>query len=88
MNVVSLPRTTDFRLTDLRPTQETMTSDALAGLSRSPKRLPSKYFYDARGSRLFEAITRLPEYYLTRTEIALMESRMTIAKAVGTHPHV
>lgn len=89
MNAIALPRPAEFRLTDLRPTPDTMTSDALAGLSRSPKRLPSKYFYDARGSGLFEAITRLPEYYLTRTEIALMESRMTdIAKAVGTHPHV
>jgi len=66
-----------------------MTSDAVAGLSRSPKRLPSKYFYDARGSGLFEAITRLPEYYLTRTEIALMESRMSdIARAVATQSHV
>jgi L-histidine Nalpha-methyltransferase len=89
MSAVAPSRTADFRLTDLRPTTDTMTSDALAGLSCSPKRLPSKYFYDARGSGLFEAITRLPEYYLTRTEIALMESRMPdIAKAIGTHSHV
>ena len=46
--------------------------DVLAGLSRSPKSIPSKYFYDAEGSRLFEAITRLPEYYPTRTETALL----------------
>jgi L-histidine N-alpha-methyltransferase len=43
------------------------------GLSRRPKRLPSKYFYDERGSRLFERITELPEYYLTRAEQALLE---------------
>ena len=47
--------------------------DVLAGLSRSPKSIPSKYFYDAEGSRLFEAITQLPEYYPTRTETALLE---------------
>ena len=46
--------------------------DVVAGLSASPKALPSKYFYDAEGSRLFEAICDLPEYYLTRTETALL----------------
>ncbi len=44
------------------------------GLLASPRRLPSKYFYDRRGSELFERITQLPEYYLTRTERALLES--------------
>lgn len=47
--------------------------DVLAGLGRRPKTLPSKYFYDARGSELFEAITRLPEYYPTRTELGILE---------------
>ena len=42
--------------------------DVLRGLSARRKTLPSKYFYDAEGSRLFEAICELPEYYLTRTE--------------------
>jgi len=50
-----------------------MASDVAAGLSRRPKELPSKYFYDERGSLLFEDITRLPEYYLTRAERALLE---------------
>lgn len=49
-------------------------ADVAAGLSRPQKELPSKYFYDARGSRLFEEITELPEYYLTRTERALLEA--------------
>ena len=40
------------------------------GLSRTRKTLPCRYFYDARGSELFEEITRLPEYYPTRTETA------------------
>jgi dimethylhistidine N-methyltransferase len=48
-------------------------ADARAGLSSTPKTLPSKYFYDARGSHLFEMITRLPEYYLTRAETEILE---------------
>lgn len=48
--------------------------DALAGLSAAQKTLPAKYFYDAHGSALFEAITDLPEYYPTRTEIALLRA--------------
>jgi dimethylhistidine N-methyltransferase len=47
---------------------------ALAGLRASPKTLPPKLFYDAEGCRLFYQITRLPEYYLTRTELALLRS--------------
>ena len=46
--------------------------EVVAGLSAKPKSLPAKYFYDAEGSRLFEAICELPEYYLTRTETALL----------------
>jgi dimethylhistidine N-methyltransferase len=44
-----------------------------SGLSSTPKRLSCKYFYDAEGSRLFDLISDLPEYYPTRTEIALLE---------------
>ena len=44
-----------------------------AGLSATPKRLSCKYFYDAEGSRLFDLICDLPEYYPTRTELALLE---------------
>ena len=51
---------------------ETFRADVFAGLSRTPKSLPSKYFYDARGSVLFEEICQLPEYYPTRTEMALL----------------
>ena len=46
--------------------------DVLEGLARSPKQVPPKHFYDAEGSRLFEAITGLDEYYPTRTETALL----------------
>ena len=51
----------------------TLLRDVREGLLRSPKQLPSKYFYDRRGSELFEQISRLPEYYLTRAERALLE---------------
>jgi dimethylhistidine N-methyltransferase len=49
--------------------------DAVKDLSQQPKRLSPKYFYDAAGSELFEAITRLPEYYPTRTELAILRER-------------
>jgi L-histidine N-alpha-methyltransferase len=48
-------------------------ADVRAGLTAMPKQLPPKWFYDARGSALFEQITELPEYYPTRTERALLE---------------
>jgi L-histidine N-alpha-methyltransferase len=48
-------------------------ADARAGLTADPKHLPPKWFYDARGSALFEQITELPEYFPTRTERALLE---------------
>jgi L-histidine N-alpha-methyltransferase len=49
--------------------------DARIGLTATPKRLPPKYFYDARGSAIFEEITRLPEYYPTRAERQILASR-------------
>ena len=49
--------------------------DAIGDLSQHPKRLSPKYFYDATGSELFEAITRLPEYYPTRTELGILRDR-------------
>ncbi|MCE0763014.1 L-histidine N(alpha)-methyltransferase [Pseudonocardia kujensis] len=59
-------------------------ADARAGLTADPKELPPKYFYDARGSALFEKITELPEYYPTRTERALLEESVgAIAEASG-----
>lgn len=50
-----------------------LAEEVLDGLSRRPKQLPPKLFYDAEGSRLFEQITELPEYYLTRTERAIFQ---------------
>jgi L-histidine Nalpha-methyltransferase len=48
-------------------------ADVIQGLTHFPKTLPAKYFYDDRGSHLFEAICDLPEYYLTRTERQILE---------------
>jgi L-histidine N-alpha-methyltransferase len=48
-------------------------SDLCSGLSAKPLSIPSKYFYDDRGSAIFDEICDLPEYYLTRTELALLE---------------
>jgi dimethylhistidine N-methyltransferase len=59
---------------DFGPTPGSFLEDVYAGLSVSRKTLPPKYFYDARGSQLFEAICDLPEYYLTRTELAMLEA--------------
>ncbi|MFN3514678.1 MAG: ergothioneine biosynthesis protein EgtB [Phenylobacterium sp.] len=58
-----------------RPREDGFAADVKAGLSQRRKALPAKYFYDAEGSRLFEAITELPEYYPTRTEIALLRDK-------------
>ncbi|MGD1840335.1 MAG: L-histidine N(alpha)-methyltransferase [Thermonemataceae bacterium] len=49
-------------------------SDVLTGFSSTPKHLPSKYFYDDEGSRLFQEIMHLPEYYLTRAEYEILET--------------
>ena len=54
--------------------QNTLAEDVRRGLGDRPKSLPPKYFYDAVGSALFERITRLPEYYLTRAEHALLDA--------------
>jgi dimethylhistidine N-methyltransferase len=47
--------------------------DVVTGLTSTPKRIPPKYFYDAEGSKLFEEITQLPEYYLTRCELEILQ---------------
>ncbi|EHN78375.1 L-histidine N(alpha)-methyltransferase [Streptomyces coelicoflavus] len=76
-----------FRLTRTLPedaTDAALRDDVLAGLSSTPKWLPPKWFYDARGSELFEAITALPEYYPTRAEREILVDRAgEIAAATG-----
>lgn len=62
------------RLSDPSNVGADLAADARSGLSATPKRMPAKYFYDARGSQLFDDITRLPEYYVTRVETAILQS--------------
>ncbi len=58
--------------------------DVITGLLHEPKRLPCKYFYDERGSALFDAICYLDEYYLTRTELEIMNRYAPeMARAIG-----
>ena len=59
-------------LIDFEPATETFREDIVAGLNSDPRTLPCKYFYDERGSRLFDEICKLDEYYLTRSEISIM----------------
>jgi L-histidine Nalpha-methyltransferase len=61
----------------IRPEQESLAQRILAGLSATPKTLPSAYLYDDEGSRLFRAIMTLPEYYLTRAESRILEQQGT-----------
>ena len=64
----------NFHLHDLKPAVADFRREVIAGLSAQPRRIAPKFFYDAEGSRLFDAITRLPEYYPTRTEIGLLQA--------------
>jgi dimethylhistidine N-methyltransferase len=69
---------------DCQPATDTMLSDVLRGLSRAQKQLPCKYFYDARGSALFEQICETDEYYPTRTELAIMQQNaVEMAELLG-----
>ena len=72
-----------LRFFDNQPVAQDILTEVIAGLSLPQKVLPAKYFYDEQGSRLFEAITKLPEYYPTRIEIDLLRKhRESIAKLV------
>jgi len=69
---VSAPESSDFL------------ADVIAGLSSKPRTLPCKYFYDDRGAALFQRICELPEYYVTRTEIDILDrNRAEIASYLG-----
>ncbi|MEU3725523.1 L-histidine N(alpha)-methyltransferase [Streptomyces sp. NPDC031705] len=76
----------DFQMTrtlDEHAADKALRSDVLNGLTRFPKELPPKWFYDARGSELFEEITRLPEYYPTRAEREILLERAGEIAAVS-----
>ncbi|MCB2077617.1 MAG: L-histidine N(alpha)-methyltransferase [Novosphingobium sp.] len=68
-----------------REMQARFRKDVLAGLSQQRKAIPARYFYDRRGSELFEKITALPEYYPTRTETEILAQHCDdVAKEIGT----
>ena len=71
-------------LLDAAPAPDEIRRDVLAGLGARPRSLPPKYFYDDRGSELFDQICELDEYYPTRTEVAIMEDYgAAMASAIG-----
>lgn len=66
--------------------KEAMLEEVKEGLGKSQKQLPSKFFYDERGSELFEQITRLEEYYLTRSEREILEENISdISDCIGSN---
>lgn len=78
------PSATLIRLTPAKQISKIFFWDVIAGLSAEPKRLPCKYFYDERGSALFDTICDLDEYYLTRTELQIMDRHSAeMARAIG-----
>lgn len=63
------------RVSDLQPEQANFAGEVAAGLRQPQKTIPPKFFYDARGSQLFDAICETPEYYPTRAESAILRQR-------------
>ena len=73
-----------LREPEAAPGNDAFLADVLRGLAQNPKVIPARWFYDDTGSALFEAITRLPEYYPTRVESGILtQSAQAIANAVG-----
>jgi dimethylhistidine N-methyltransferase len=73
-----------LRFVDLNPGADTFEAEILEGLLASRKRISPKYLYDARGSELFERICELPEYYVGRTEMSILERHLPeIAQLLG-----
>lgn len=74
---------------DLNPATEDFLTAVLEGLSKPQKELPCKFFYDERGSQIFDQICDVDEYYPTRTEIGILEDRLgEIAELVGRGAHL
>jgi len=69
---------------DAHPEPRDLRREVISGLASSPKTIPPKFFYDRRGSELFDAICELPEYYQTRTEMSILRSCTTeLVKLIG-----
>ncbi|HUE40678.1 MAG TPA: L-histidine N(alpha)-methyltransferase, partial [Chthoniobacterales bacterium] len=70
---------------NIETAKQVFRDEVLAGLSRSSRQLPCKFFYDDRGAQLFRQICELPEYYVTRTEIEILRLHgAEIAAALGS----
>lgn len=70
----------------LKPERERLLAEVLGGLRKPKKELPSRYFYDKRGSHLFERICMLDDYYIPRTEASIMEAHIDdMADLIGPH---
>ena len=73
-----------LRWHDFEPGRKQFLADVLAGLRKEPKELPCKYFYDERGSRLYERICQLDEYYIPHTEASIMAAHIgEMAELIG-----
>ncbi len=80
-----------YRFTDLLPedfSDSALRQDVLTGLTQTPKSLPPKWFYDKAGSALFEDITRLPEYYPTRSERSILQAEAARIVALSGARHL
>ncbi len=77
--------TQNIQFHDLHTTRNEFMEEVLRGLEKRPASIPPKYFYDAKGSTLFNVITQLPEYYPTRSEMSILtENASEIAQRIGT----
>jgi dimethylhistidine N-methyltransferase len=74
----------EIQMLDCAPDTDDFLGEVLHGLSQPRKTLPCKFFYDERGSQLFDAICELPEYYPTRTELSIMQAHVAeMAQCLG-----
>lgn len=81
--------TPQMRIHDLTPPVDHFREEVIAGLQHAQKTLPSKFLYDERGSELFDQICEQPEYYPTRTELAIMQLHVNeMAELIGPHSMV
>lgn len=78
------PVSSTLHFHDYHPVMDDFKAEVLSGLSRASRQLSPKFFYDRKGSELFDAITELPEYYPARTEISILQEHgETIADLLG-----
>lgn len=77
---------TEFHLIDLKPKVAEFRADVVAGLSSHPKRLLPKYFYDEKGSQLFDEICQVDEYYPTRTEMKILDDHANEIDEILEYP--